>query len=188
MKHSRISKASGFSLVELMVAMVIGLIVIGAVLALVMSMINANNQTIRATRLTQELRATAAIVAADLRRAGSAGNPMNLPAASALVTPTTSAGCIRYSYSDPAGTVVQRAVSVSNGAVFLGTDTCGAGTQVSSTGVFVGTSTINGVVVNPSFVRAGRNITMVLPAHLASDTSVTRLYSETIFAPSLPGS
>ena len=179
MKHSRISKARGFSLVELMVAMVIGLIVIGAVLALVMSMINANNQTIRATRLTQELRATAAIVAADLRRAGSAGNPLNIPTATALATPTITANCIRYSYSDPTGTVVQRAVSVSNGALFLGTDTCGAGTQVSSAGVVISSAT---------FTRTGRDISMVLPGALASDATITRRYAETIFAPSLPGS
>lgn len=180
MKRSGILKARGFSLVELMVAMVIGLIVIGAVLALVMSMINANNRTIRATRLTQELRATAAIIAGDLRRAGSAGNPLNIPVAMTLGTVNTAtAGCIRYRYSDPAGTVVQRAVSVSNGAVLLGTDTCGAGTQVSSAGVVIGT---------PSFTRTGRTISMVLPGSLASDSSVTRRYAETIFAPALPGS
>jgi Tfp pilus assembly protein PilW len=55
---------AGFSLVELMVAMVLALIVIGAVIALVLSMMRANNQTISATRLTQELRATAALIEA----------------------------------------------------------------------------------------------------------------------------
>ena len=67
--HSRGKGNAGFSLVELMIAMVVGLIVVGAVLALVVSMIRANNQTIQATRLTQELRATAAVIASEAKLA-----------------------------------------------------------------------------------------------------------------------
>ena len=52
----------GLSLIELMVSLAIGLIVIGGVLGLVLSIIRSNNQTIQATRLTQELRAIASAV------------------------------------------------------------------------------------------------------------------------------
>ena len=48
LNHARAGKTgnAGFSLIELMVAMVLGLIVIGSVIALVLSMMRANNQTI----------------------------------------------------------------------------------------------------------------------------------------------
>ena len=170
---------SGFSLIELMIAMVIGLIVIGAVLALVMSMITTNNRTIQSIRLTQELRATAAVITSELQRAGSAENPFNVTAASALGTVTISDSnkCITYSYADIAGTTVSRAVSISGGAVYVGTTACGAGgTKLSSTNV-----TINGM----TFLRSGRRIDVTLTGTLPSDSSVTRSYTQSIFAPGL---
>ena len=78
MKRKAAARAGGFTLVELMVAMVIGLIVIGAVTALVLSMVRSNKETIAATRLTQELRATTAVITSELQRAGSSGNPFNI--------------------------------------------------------------------------------------------------------------
>lgn len=66
----------GFSLVELMVALVVGLVVIGAVLALVVSIMKSNRETLQATRLNQELRATLAVIANDLRRARSVDDPL----------------------------------------------------------------------------------------------------------------
>ena len=53
----------GFSLVEMMVALVLGLVVTGAVLALVVAIIHSNRQTLQSTRLNQELRATLAVIA-----------------------------------------------------------------------------------------------------------------------------
>ena len=67
--------ACGFSLVELMVALVAGLVVVGAVLALVVSIMKSNRETLQATRLNQELRATLAVIANDLRRARSVDDP-----------------------------------------------------------------------------------------------------------------
>lgn len=102
--NSRRVTVGGFSLVELMVALVVGLIVIGAVLALVMAIMKSNRETIQSTRLTQELRATIAVIASDLKRARSVEDP--------LVTATATGGnqykninyatanCIRYGYSD----------------------------------------------------------------------------------------
>jgi type IV pilus assembly protein PilW len=104
MLNMQFSKARGFSLIELMVALVLGLIVVGAVLALVTSIMKSNRQTIQSTRLTQELRATVAVIAADLKRARSVNDP--------LVTATATGGnpfkdinyatanCIRYGYDD----------------------------------------------------------------------------------------
>lgn len=62
-------RACGFSLVELMVAMVLGMLVIGSATTLLVSTMDANGRTIRATRLTQEMRAVSDIVTRELRRA-----------------------------------------------------------------------------------------------------------------------
>jgi prepilin-type N-terminal cleavage/methylation domain-containing protein len=68
--------ARGFSLVEMMVALALGLIVVTAVLALVLSIIRSNRQTLQSTRLNQELRATLAVIASDLRRARGVADPL----------------------------------------------------------------------------------------------------------------
>lgn len=177
-QHINHRQAGGFTLVELMIAMVLGLIVIGAVLALSLSMIRANTDTISGTRLTQELRTTAAAITSDLQRAGSTDNPYNIAAANALGTVTLAEAnsCIRYTYSQ-GGTTVNRAISVSGGAVYMGTTACGAGgTKLSSTLVNIS---------NLQFTVAGRSLTVVVAGHIPSKTSVARRYSQTVFAPGL---
>jgi prepilin-type N-terminal cleavage/methylation domain-containing protein len=63
-------RSAGFSLVELMVAMVAGLIVTGAVVAFTMSTMKGNTEYVRSARLTQELRNSLDQVTRELRRAG----------------------------------------------------------------------------------------------------------------------
>jgi prepilin-type N-terminal cleavage/methylation domain-containing protein len=63
-------KSSGFSMIELMIAMAIGLVVIGSVLAFTLSSITTNTEYVQATRLSQELRNTMDFVSRELRRAG----------------------------------------------------------------------------------------------------------------------
>lgn len=70
MRHLKNRNVQGFSLVELMVALVAGMIVAGAVLAFTMSSLNANTAFITSTRLTQELRSNLTFVTDELRRAG----------------------------------------------------------------------------------------------------------------------
>jgi len=60
----------GFSLVELMIALVVGLVVSGAVLAFTLASMKSNSEYILSTRLTQELRNSLDLVTRDLRRAG----------------------------------------------------------------------------------------------------------------------
>lgn len=178
MNRTAASKASGFTLIELMIAMVLGLIVMGAVIALVMSMIRSNNQTIQSTRLTQELRATAAVITSELQRAGSSGNPFNITTAAALgAVDTGTAGCIIYTYSDMAGTTVNRAISLSGGAVYMGTTACGAnGAKLSS-----GNVSVTGL----NFARNGRRITVTLTGQMPSNATITRSYTQSVFAPGL---
>lgn len=67
---NNIKTSLGFSLVELMVSLVAGLIVIGAVGAFMMSSFRSNADFVAATRLTQELRNSIDFISRELRRAG----------------------------------------------------------------------------------------------------------------------
>jgi type IV pilus assembly protein PilW len=64
-QHSR-----GFTLIELMVALVLGLVVVGGVMAVFMNTYQANAQNIKAVRLNEEMRAVMSMIARDVRRAG----------------------------------------------------------------------------------------------------------------------
>ena len=191
-QHINHRQAGGFTLVELMIAMVLGLIVIGAVLALSLSMIRANSDTISATRLTQELRATSASIASELNRAGSSGNPFDVTASNALgaVTVANSAKCISYSYNH-GGTIVNRTISLAGDAIYLGTTACGAGgTKLSSDQVQVTKLLFAKDVAGP-FVDGplvGRTIAVVIEGKIPpkpGKPDVIRKYSQTVFAPGL---
>lgn len=66
----RRARALGFTLIEMMVAIAVSLILIGAVLALVVAVLQSNAENLSVTRLTQELRAVALITGKEIRRAG----------------------------------------------------------------------------------------------------------------------
>src|SRR6476619_8149081 len=95
-------RARGFSLIELMVAMVVGMIVVGAVLALVVSIMKSNRQTLQSTRLNQEMRATLAVIASEMRRARSVTDPFStavLVSGNPYKAVSTSGGsCVIYAY------------------------------------------------------------------------------------------
>jgi Tfp pilus assembly protein PilW len=102
-------RQAGFSLVEMMVALVAGMIVVAAVIAFMMSSFSSNADYVRSTRLTQELRNTLDLVVRDLQRAGYddnalvyLGNANSSPFSPILV----SGSCIIYAYdrSYPNGT------------------------------------------------------------------------------------
>lgn len=73
----------GFSLVELMIAIVIGLIVAGAGISLLVNTVNTDFDTLKVTRLNQELRAVMNLMVRDIRRAGYNAAVGNLIAAGA---------------------------------------------------------------------------------------------------------
>jgi len=144
----------GVTLIEMMVALVLALIVSGAVLALVIATMKSNSDTIRATRLTQELRTTTEVISRTIRRAQSVSDPVGnigVPDSTLLMqacnTPDISvAGCIRLGYDcgwNAAGNAVGNFVSIRRevaggiGAVVIATGTgpqacTAAGTTVSS--------------------------------------------------------
>lgn len=112
--HRWASRIVGFSLVELMIALVASLVVVGAVLAFAVSVLQSNSQNIAATRLMQELRTSIDYMARELRRAGYDQNAVRIVSnATGYASPfrgisvSDSVGtndCIIYGYDRAGGT------------------------------------------------------------------------------------
>lgn len=108
-------RAQGFSLIELMIALVAGLLVALAAVAFITSSLKSNSEFVRATRLEQELRSNLDFVTRDVRRAGYDQNALkyvNQPIASVTYSPfnkiqiisaNASRSCIVYAYDRQPG-------------------------------------------------------------------------------------
>lgn len=113
MKIASRRSSSGFSLIELMVALVAGMIVVGSVIAYTVSSLRANTEFVKSTRLMQELRNVNDVVNAELKRAGYDEAAMDYvanPTATAaslfapiLVDTTANANCVVYAYDRSGG-------------------------------------------------------------------------------------
>lgn len=98
-------RQKGFTLVELMIAILLGLIVVGATITIYIATLRSSTDTVRSARLNYDLDAAMALMVNDIRRAGYWGgavigsdardNPANL-AANTLQIPNAS--CVLYSY------------------------------------------------------------------------------------------
>ncbi|WP_432696816.1 PilW family protein [Marinobacterium sp. YM272] len=66
----RMKKQSGFSLIELMIALLLGLIVTGIAISMYVSTLGITRQTVTTMRLNQELRTTMDMMVRDIRRSG----------------------------------------------------------------------------------------------------------------------
>jgi prepilin peptidase dependent protein B len=111
--HTLAWRSRGLSMIELMVGIAIGLFVIAGALTLFSDNVNNSRRLVLETRVNQDLRAAADLVARDLRRAGYWGNstgavvttnasPTALTTPHGNVTPTAAAGAgtaVTYSYS-----------------------------------------------------------------------------------------
>lgn len=114
--QSKSRKTQGFSLVELMVALVAGLVVSLAAVAFFMSSMKSNTTYVASTRLTQELRNNMDYVNRELRRAGYDEDALayiSLPINSTARSPFSSVkvvnsgasdSCILYAYDRAGGT------------------------------------------------------------------------------------
>lgn len=119
----------GFSLVELMVGLVAGMIVVGAVSSFTVATLRASNQNIQSSRLTQDLRTTMGLVTRELRRSGYDGDAISrlgtgvsLSSFTALEAPPFGvAGCVSYQYTRDGGAAPFRAIRLNNGALEMGT-------------------------------------------------------------------
>jgi len=193
----------GLTLIELMIAMAIGLIVTAAVIGLFVSVLSSNNANLNEIRLNQELRAVMSLMTRDIRRAAYNGvsatnssvNPFSSEAATASDTKLAITGnTVNFSYDADGDGVLD------NGEVF-GYRLSGTEVQYcQSTGTTFATcvwsaltdSSIVGVTVlsfveNTIVENAGtgaetdvRQITIVLTGQWVNDTNFTRTITETV--------
>lgn len=88
---------NGFSLVELMVGSAAGLLIIAGAIGLVISILASNTDTVKASRLNQDLNSIMAIMANEIRRAGyGCFGKAGFATITSLETTNT---CIHYAYS-----------------------------------------------------------------------------------------
>jgi len=112
------ARQHGVTLVELLVGMVVGLIVVGGAIAMYTSSVRSSNDTLKSSKLNQEISTLLHVIANDVRRAGFWGNmdmsaidqnPFNQQGATALVVlddmasnviqpPNGQGSCIVYAY------------------------------------------------------------------------------------------
>jgi type II secretory pathway component PulJ len=162
----------------MMVAMVLGMIVVGAVIALVVAIIKSNRQTLQSTRLTQELRATLSVIANDMRRARSVDDPLSTalnPTGNPFApVNTANAACAIYAY-DGAVDGPWHVVRLDAGRIVLqGSATRPANCVVGSTPFVLGSDQVE--ITALSFTPA----TTATNPPLASDESLAREFTVTI--------
>ena len=197
--NCRSGMQEGFSLVEVMVAMVAGLILIGSVIALVVSSAQVNAATMRSVRLTQELRALTEIVVKEVRRARysqsaisniglTAGGIPTSARAYDTISISSSPPCIQFSYQRTDGNH-GRTFVLRSGQLMFGTaatpPTCvEATTALSSPQLTI--STLSFVDGNSSTADSvpPDTILLTVAGSLSADTSITRSMSELIRLPS----
>lgn len=100
-------KQTGFSLIELMIAITLGMIVITGVVYVASSGMRTNTETLRTTRLEQELRGVLLMLNRDLKRAGYYSKASNVLLCSANSS---------YTLSATSGTAITATLSAGNGA------------------------------------------------------------------------
>lgn len=92
----------GFTLVELMVALTLGLIVIGAVVAFAGSSVRAYADNMQSSRMTQDLRTAMTLLVREMRRAGydasSVSRMLTNTNPTQFALPTVSGECVIYQY------------------------------------------------------------------------------------------
>ena len=118
MKHQMSRRAACFSLIEIMVALVIGLLVLAAVITFTVSSIRANTAFVGVTRLQSELRNTMVYIVGEMKRAGYDDEAFMRIGSSGTTPspfPTISVAgnsCVLYAYDRPDGTPVTTPVAV----------------------------------------------------------------------------
>lgn len=95
-------RQAGFSLIELMVGMAVGLIIVGGAISVYVNAVRSGGDTLRSAKLNIELRGAMNMMVADIRRAGYAYNVANL-SSNPFTQPSTnlalpSAACLLFSY------------------------------------------------------------------------------------------
>ena len=171
LSHCRSAGLRGFSLIEMMIAMLIGSIVAVGALVLIFSINQANSLNIQSMRINQELRSLASVISDELKRSRRTHDPMALVGTGVtsgagafdnIVTSTS--GCIKYGYMDASQNDPSSTADVAAGvnyfrAISLDTTTnqvmlASVSTGSSTTSVACPTSTTTGAVaLNSAQIR-----------------------------------
>lgn len=72
-------RVSGFSLVEMLIALAVGLVVVSGVIGIYVSTLKSNSDNLKMLRLNQELRVAMDMMVRDIRRAGFRGDGATAP-------------------------------------------------------------------------------------------------------------
>lgn len=190
----------GASLVELMIAITIGMIVMAAALAVIGSTFGANTSQMRAARLNNEIRNVMNMITRDMRRAGYINRSIAqlvggnyVPATNLIptITPSATSGAISVAYDENNSGAIDAAevygYQLSGGAIQSQIGTAGTWVNITDPNVINVTAF---AIVNNSvgpFAYTGAPNTVTVPtyqititARLVSDTSVTRTVEETV--------
>ena len=94
-----LNKQPGLSLFEMMIAMVIGIIISGAVITVFISNIKTATDNMKTARLNQELRGVMTFISDEIKRAGYSSNTANASFNDEFNFESSSS-CLRYSYDE----------------------------------------------------------------------------------------
>lgn len=190
----------GFTLIELMISMVIGLIILAAVIGMFVSMIKADNDYLKSVRLNQELRAAMSLLTRDIRRAGvnrnaavnSPANPFSVAGTTkiSIGTPGPTAGTsISFSYDEVADAITELYGYRLNSTAgteriesCTGDTAAGCGTWQPVTDdslVKITALSFTGTTVTEAGINV-RQITVLLTGQLRRDNTVSHTLTETV--------
>ena len=105
----------GFSLIEMMIALAVGLILTAAVISITVNMSTTATSSVRYSRLTQDMRTTASVIGRELRRAG-----FNVDAINQVRTGQTADLYSRLLLDDPDGDGIGSCVTFGYDTLDLG--------------------------------------------------------------------
>ena len=97
-------RASGFSLVEMMIGLAVGMVVVASVVAFTVSTVSSVGRNIGATRVMQELRGAMSVMTREIKRAGYDRDAINgiasgvFPSGYAALTINPAGDCMLMSY------------------------------------------------------------------------------------------
>ena len=195
-------KQRGFTLIELMISIVIGLIILAAVVGMFVTLIKSDNDNLKSIRLNQELRAAMSLITRDIRRAGAnqnaainsstipPTNPFSVVGGTRLTIAANQQGilnsCVIYSYgaNDGSNELYGYRRDSTDGTI----EARAAGGLCSASGwltitddhlVNITALTFTDTTVTQAGVNI-RQITITLSGQLRRDSSVTRTLSETV--------
>jgi prepilin peptidase dependent protein B len=92
-------RQQGLTLIEMMIAMLIGIIISGAVITIFISNIKAATDTMKMTRLNQELRGVMTLISDEIKRAGYSADA-TISAFNNDFSYVSASNCLRYSYDE----------------------------------------------------------------------------------------